>query len=106
MQGKTKKHEKDYTEAIGNEVETSKYLNKVLKTRAKNAIGTLKKSNGEHTAPEAETLQELGDQQYPTHTEKRETVYPKPQITKQELETRYNGWITDEKVITAGPGGI
>ena len=47
MQTKTgKKHERDYTEAIGNEAEMSKYLNKILKTKAKKDIGTLKKSNG------------------------------------------------------------
>ena len=38
-------------EAIGNKVEMSKYLNKILKTKAKKNIGTLRKSNGECTEP-------------------------------------------------------
>ena len=32
MQTKTKKHERDQTEAMDNETEMSKYLNKILKT--------------------------------------------------------------------------
>ena len=32
---------------MGNEAEMSKYLNKILKNKAKKGIGTLKKSNGE-----------------------------------------------------------
>ena len=43
---KQKKHERDQTEAMGNGVEMSKYLNKVLKNKAKKDIGTLKKAMG------------------------------------------------------------
>ena len=36
MQAKAeKKHERDFTEAIGNEAEVSKYQNKVLKTKTR-----------------------------------------------------------------------
>ena len=46
---KQKKHERDQTEAMGNETEMSKYLNKILKNKAKKYIGTLKKNNGDYT---------------------------------------------------------
>ena len=36
---------------MGNEAEMSKYLNKILKNKAKKDIGTLKKGNGEYTTP-------------------------------------------------------
>ena len=44
---------------MGNEAEMSKYLNKILKNKAKKDIGTLKKSNGEYTIPGIDTLEEL-----------------------------------------------
>ena len=69
MQAKTeKKHERDQTEAMGNETEMSHYLNKILKNKAKKDIGTLKKSNGEYTIPGLDTLEELANKHYPTHT--------------------------------------
>ena len=40
-QKQKKKHERDQTEAMGNEAEMSKYLNKILKNKAKKDIGTL-----------------------------------------------------------------
>ena len=44
MQAKTKKkHERDYTEAIGNEAEMSKYLNKILKTKGYRHIKEIKR---------------------------------------------------------------
>ena len=67
---KQKKHERDYTEAIGNEAEMSKYLNKILKTKAKKDIGTLRKSNGECTEPGLDTLKELANKHYPSNTDK------------------------------------
>ena len=63
-----KKHERDQTEAMGNETEMSHYLNKILKNKAKKDIGTLKKSNGEYTIPGLDTLEELANKHYPTHT--------------------------------------
>ena len=47
---------RDQTEAMGNEAEMSKYLNKILKNKAKKDIGTLKKSNGDYTTPGTDTL--------------------------------------------------
>ena len=41
---KQKKHEHDQTEAMGNETEMRKYLNKILKNKAKKVLGTLKKA--------------------------------------------------------------
>ena len=79
---KQKKHERDQTEAMGNEAEMSKYLNKILKntkfskTKQKKDIGTLKKSTGDYTTPGIDTLEELAQKHYPTHTGKKETVYP------------------------------
>ena len=46
LQKQKKKHERDQTEAMGNEAEMSKYLNKVLKNKARKDIGTLKKAMG------------------------------------------------------------
>ena len=71
---------------MGNEAEMSKYLNKILKNKAKKDIGTLKKSNGEYTTPGIDTLEELAKKHYPTHTGKKETVYPDTSITKEELQ--------------------
>ena len=101
---KRKKHERDQTEAKGNEAEMSKYLNKILKIKAKKDIGTLKKNNGEYTTPGLDTLQELATKHYPTHTGKKETVYPEKSITKEELNTVYNDWINEEKIIAAFKG--
>ena len=101
---KQKKHERDYTEAIGNEAEMSKYLNKILKTKAKKDIGTLKKSNGEYTEPGLDTLKELANKHYPSHTEKKSTIYPNTSILREELESRYTDWITDEKIVAAYKG--
>ena len=56
--------------------EMSKYLNKILKNKAKKDKGTLKKSNGDYTTPGTDTLEELAKKHYPTHTGKKETVYP------------------------------
>ena len=42
---------------MGNEAEMSKYLNKILKNKAKKDMGTLKKSNGEYTTPGTDTLE-------------------------------------------------
>ena len=89
---------------MGNEAEMSKYLNKILKNKAKKDIGTLKKSNGEYTTPGIDTLEELAKKHYPTHTGKRETVYPDISITKEELQTRYNDWINEEKIMAAFKG--
>ena len=36
---------------MGNETEMSKYVNKILKNKAKKDIGTLKKNNGDYTIP-------------------------------------------------------
>ena len=94
---KQKKHERDQTEAMGNETEKSKYLNKILKNKAKKDIGTLKKNNGDYTTPGLDTLEELASKHYPTHTDKKDTVYPEVSITKAELETRYNDWIKRKK---------
>ena len=72
MQAKTeKKHERDQTEAMGNEAEMSKYLNKILKNKAKKDIGTLKKSNGDYTTPGTDTLEKLARKHYPPHTQER-----------------------------------
>ena len=81
-------------EAIGNKVEMSKYLNKILKTKAKKDIGTLRKSNGECTEPGLDTLKELANKHYPSHTDKKETVYPNTSILRDDLENRYTNWIT------------
>ena len=89
---------------MGNEAEMSKYLNKILKNKAKKDIGTLKKSNGSYTTPGTDTLEELAQKHYPTHTGKKETVYPDVSITKQELLTRYNDWINEEKIMAAFKG--
>ena len=86
-------------EAMGNEGEMSKYLNKILKNKAKKDIGTLKKAMGN-----IQHLEELAQKHYPTHTGKKETVYPNVFITKQELLTRYNDWINEEKIIAAFKG--
>ena len=48
----------------------SEYLNKILKTKAKKDIGTLRKSNGEFTEPGLDTLKELANKHYPSHTDK------------------------------------
>ena len=82
----------------------SKYLNKVLKTKAKKDIGTLRKSNGECTEPGLDTLKELANKHYPSHTDKKETVYPNTSILREDLENRYTNWITDEKIIAAFKG--
>ena len=56
---------------MGNEAEMSKYLNKILKNKAKKDIGTLKKSNGEYTTPGIDTLEELAKKTLPyPHREK------------------------------------
>ena len=89
---------------MGNEADTSKYLNKIFKNKSKKDIGTLKKSNGDYTIPGIDTLEELANKHYPTHTGKKDTVYPEVSITKTELETRYNDWISDEKIIAAFKG--
>ena len=86
---------------MGNETEMSKYLNKILKNKAKKDIGTLKKSNGDYTTPGIDTLEELAQKHYPTHTEKKETVYPDVSITKEELHSRYNDWINDCLLYTS-----
>ena len=54
---------------MGNEAEMSKYLNKILKTKAKKDIGTLKKNNEDYTTPGTDTLEELAHKHYPTHTQ-------------------------------------
>ena len=64
---------------MGNEADMSKYLNKILKNKAKKDIGTLKKSNGEYTTPGLDTLKELANKHYPTHTGKKAQCTPKPQ---------------------------
>ena len=56
---KQKKHERDQTEVMGNEAEKSKYLNKIVKNKAKKDISPLKKSNGDYTIPGVDTLEEL-----------------------------------------------
>ena len=71
---KQKKHERDQTEAMGNETEMSKYLNKILKNKAKKDIGTLKKSNGDYTTPGLDTLKELATSTTP-HTLAKKTRY-------------------------------
>ena len=69
-----------------------------LNGQAKKDIGILKKSNGDFTIPGLDTLEELANKHYPTHTGKKDTVYPEVSITKTELETRYNNWINEEKI--------
>ena len=49
---KQKKHERDFTEAIGNEAEQD------TKNKAKKDIGTLKKPNGEYTVSREDTTEE------------------------------------------------
>ena len=61
-------------------------------------------SNGDYTIPGLDTLEELANKHYPTHTGKKDTVYPEVSITKVELETRYNDWISEERIITAFKG--
>ena len=66
--------------------------------------------------PGEDTLRELANKHYPTHTSKKETIYPDTSINKAQLETRYNDWINEEKIIAAcigfeskkspGPDGI
>ena len=89
---------------MGNEAEMSKYLYKILKNKAKKDIGTLKKSNGQYTIPGLDTSEELANKLYPTHTGKKDTVYPEVTIIKAELETRYNDWISEEKIVAAFKG--
>ena len=60
----------------------SKYLNKTLKNKAKNAKGTLKKSNGEHTIPGLDTLRELANKYYLTHIDKKEKICPDKPVDK------------------------
>ena len=67
---------------MGNEAEMRKYLNKVLKNKAKKDIGTLKKSNGDYTIPGLDTLEELANKHYPTHTGKKDTIYPNVSIRR------------------------
>ena len=66
----------------------SKYLNKVLKIRQKMTTGFFK-SDGSSTVLREETLKELGEKHYPTHTAKKETACPNISITKVELESSY-----------------
>ena len=73
---KHKKHERDQTEAMGNEADMSKYLNKILKNKIQKRHTNLKKSNRDCTIPRIDTLEELGNKHYPTHTGKKDTVYP------------------------------
>ena len=101
---KQKKQERDQTEAMGNEMEMSKYLNKILKNKAKKDIGTLPKTNGDYTTLGTDTLEELALKHYPTHAGKKETTYPNVSITKQEIHNRYNNWINEEKIIAAFKG--
>ena len=89
---------------MGNETEMSKYLNKILKNKAKKDIGTLKKSNGEYTTPGLDTLEELADKHYPTHTDKKDTVYPEASIIKAELSQRYLDWMNVEKITATFKG--
>ena len=103
---KQRKHERDQTEAMGNETEMSKYLNKILKNKAKKDIGTLKKNNGDYTTPSLNTLEELASKHYPTHTGKKDTVYPEVSITKAGLDTRYNDWINEEKSVALVAQGV
>ena len=50
----------------------SKYLNKILKNKARKDIGTLKKSNGDYTTPGTETPRRAGKQTLlHTHWQKR-----------------------------------
>ena len=69
--------------------------NKILKTKTKKDIGTLKKSNEECTDPGLDTLKELANKHYPSHTEKKNTIHPNTSILREELETRYTDWITN-----------
>ena len=62
---------------MGNEAEMSKYLNKILKNKAKKDIGTLKKSNGDYTTPGIDILEELAQKHYPTHTGKKRNRLPR-----------------------------
>ena len=65
---------------MGNETEKSKYLNKILKNKAKKDIGTLKMDNGEYTTPGIGTLEELATKHNPlpppphTHRQKGHSV--------------------------------
>ena len=56
---KQEKHERDQTEAMRNETEMGKYLNKILKNKAKKDIDTLKKNNGDYTTPGIDTLHQV-----------------------------------------------
>ena len=89
---------------MGNEAEMSKYLNKILKNKSRKDIGTLKKTNGDYTTPGTDTLEELATKHYPSHTGKKETIYPETSITKQDLDSRYNDWINEETIIAAFKG--
>ena len=46
-----------------------------------------------------DTLRVLANKQYLRHTSKKETIYSDISINKVELETRYNDWINEEKII-------
>ena len=89
---------------MGNEAEMSKYLNKILKNKSRKDIGTLRKTNGEYTTPGLDTLQKLASKHYPTHTGKKETAYPEVTISKADLETKYNDWINEERIIAVFKG--
>ena len=54
---------------MGNETEMSKYLNKILKKQGQKRHRHPKKSNGDYTIPGLDTLEELANKHYPTHTE-------------------------------------
>ena len=69
----------------------------------KNVIGTLK-ADGAYTVPAEDTLKELANKHYPTHTSKKKTIYPDTSINKVELESRYNDWINEERNIAAFKG--
>ena len=58
----------------------------------------------DYTTPGIDTLEELAQKHYPTHTGKKKTIYPDVSITKQELLTRYNDWINEEKITAAFKG--
>ena len=70
---KQKKYERDQTEAMGNEAEMSKYLNKILKNKD---IGTLKKTYKDYTIPGIDTLKELANKHNPIHTGKKRNCLP------------------------------
>ena len=80
---KQKKHERDQMEAMGNEAEMSKYLNKILKSKAKKDIGTLKKNNGDYTIPGIDTLEEMANKPTPRIQEKKQQCTQKYQLEKR-----------------------